>query len=106
MDQYSHAEPVEIPEEALKLTLENEEPGGLGQSIYKTMQRSPFLIAGILGFGAVCGIGAYKWKTRTIKPSLFFIQLRVAAQSTALGFITLGMVYQMYKDYASKQKPT
>lgn len=46
MDQYSHAEPVEIPEEALKLTLENEEPAGFGQGLYNRMQKSPFLIAG------------------------------------------------------------
>ncbi|XP_003706018.1 HIG1 domain family member 1A, mitochondrial [Megachile rotundata] len=102
--RYINAEPMEIPEEAIRQTLENEQ--GFGDRLYTQIQRAPFAAAGLLGLSIVCGIGAYKWKTRTIPPQLFLIQLRVAAQSTALGFITIGLAYQMYKNYVNKEKPT
>lgn len=102
-DRYLHGKAVEIPEEAIRQTLENEE--GLGDRLYKQIQRAPFAAAGVVGLSVVCGIGAYKWKTRTIPAQLFLIQLRVAAQTTALGFITIGLAYQMYKNYVSRSKP-
>ncbi|XP_026670811.1 HIG1 domain family member 1A, mitochondrial-like, partial [Ceratina calcarata] len=51
-----------------------------------------------------CAYGAYKWKTKQVKPSVFLLQLRVVAQGTALGFITLGMAYNMYKDFILNKK--
>ncbi|XP_043578005.1 HIG1 domain family member 1C-like [Bombus pyrosoma] len=95
-------EAVEIPEEAIKIALENEI--SLSDRFYLLAKRSPFFLAGIVGLTTVCGIGAYKWKTRTVKPSIFIVQLRVAAQATALGIISLGMFYGMYNDYIKKKK--
>ncbi|XP_043263140.1 HIG1 domain family member 1A, mitochondrial-like [Colletes gigas] len=99
---WQNAKEVEIPNEALKQTLENEQ--SLQDRMYGFAKRSPFLIAGMLGFAIVGGIGAYKWKTRKIIPSLFLVQLRVAAQGTVIGCLTMGMIYQMYLQH-SKPKP-
>lgn len=55
------------------------------------------------GFIVVGGIGAYKWKSRTLPPSLFLLQLRLAAQGTAIGCITLGMLYHMYEDFVKNK---
>ncbi|XP_076629590.1 HIG1 domain family member 1C-like [Colletes latitarsis] len=95
---WQNAKSIDIPDEALKQTLENEE--SLQDRISGFARRSPFLIAGMLGFVIVGGIGAYKWKTRKIPPSLFIVQLRVAAQGTVIGCLTLGMIYQMYLQHA------
>lgn len=46
----------------------------------------------------------YKWKTRTVSASVFLTQLRVIAQGTAIGIISLGMLYGMYNDYIKKKK--
>lgn len=59
--------------------------------------------AGIIGFTAICGIGAYRWKTRKIPRALFIIQLRVAAQGTAIACLTLGMMQHMYTDYVTNK---
>lgn len=103
-DKYIAGKPMEIPEEAIRQTLENEE--AFGTSFIDHVQRAPFAAAGVVGLFVVCGIGAYKWKTKTIPTQLFLMQLRVAAQTTALSFITVGMAYQMYKEYVKKEKPT
>lgn len=57
----------------------------------------------MLSFTVVTGIGIYKWKTKKIPTSLFIVQLRVAAQSAAIGCLSMGMLYHMYKDYISKK---
>ncbi|KZC04242.1 HIG1 domain family member 1C [Dufourea novaeangliae] len=72
--------------------------------LYAKAKKSPFLVAGMVGFVAVGGIGAYKWRTRTIPVSLFLIQLRVAAQGTVVGCLTIGMLHQMYKGYQQMQE--
>ncbi|KAK9302457.1 hypothetical protein QLX08_005531 [Tetragonisca angustula] len=96
-------EKIEIPEEAVEMiVLENEK--SLTDRIYSVAKRSPFGIAGLVGFSTICGIGMYKWKTRTVSPSVFLTQLRVIAQGTAVGIISLGMLYGMYNDYIKKKK--
>ncbi|XP_031844075.1 HIG1 domain family member 1C-like [Nomia melanderi] len=97
--QWLTAKSMEIPEEALRQTLENNPETTIQEKIYSTAVNKPFLVAGLVGFVVVGGIGAYKWKTRTIPPSLFLIQLRVAAQGTVLACLALGMLGQMYTGY-------
>ncbi|XP_076244769.1 HIG1 domain family member 1C-like [Calliopsis andreniformis] len=97
MDQIRSLQKVEIPEEALKQTLEKDE--SLISKLQAVTQKSPFLVASIIGFAVVGGIGIHKWKTRKIPISLFLIQLRVAAQGTAIGFLSLGMAYHLFKDH-------
>lgn len=58
------------------------------------------LAVGVLGFIAAAGIGAYKYKRRgTMSTSVFLMQLRVAAQGTVVGALTLGLAYKMFSDY-------
>ncbi|CAK9830672.1 HIG1 domain family member 1C [Anthophora retusa] len=100
---WQNAKSIDIPDEALIQTLENEKALNNKFSITK---QSPFLLVGLAGLTAVCGIGAYKWKTmkKTMRPSMYLIQLRVAAQGTVLACITVGMVYQMYTDFVVGKK--
>ncbi|CAD1474757.1 unnamed protein product, partial [Heterotrigona itama] len=82
-------EKVEIPEEAIEMiTLENEK--SLTDRIYSVVKRSPLGIAGLVGFSTICGIGMYKWKTRKVSASVFLTQLRIIAQGTAVGIVSLG----------------
>lgn len=100
---WQNAKTVDIPDEALAQTLENQKAYNNQFSITK---QSPLLLVGLAGLTAVCGIGAYKWKTmrKTMRPSLYLMQLRVAAQGTILACLTLGMVYQMYNDFVLGKK--
>lgn len=102
-DAWKDTSTIYIPEEAIKQTLEHSERP-LGERSVQFVEDKPFLVAGLLGLTAVCVYGAHKWKTRQVKPSVFLMQLRVVAQGTALGFITLGMAYNMYKDYIQNKK--
>lgn len=101
-NQWENVKQLEMPEEAFKQTKEFEEPS-FGDSLYKVTKKSPFLIAGIIGFTAICGIGAYRWRTSKIPPALFIVQLRVAAQGTAIACLTLGMMQHMYTDYVTNK---
>ncbi|XP_054006959.1 HIG1 domain family member 1A, mitochondrial-like [Hylaeus anthracinus] len=101
-DSWQSAKEIEIPDEALRLALENNE--SMKDKLYVAAKRSPFLVAGMLGFTIIAGVGVYKWRTKTIRPSIFLIQLRVAAQGTAIGCLTMGMLYQMYTDLTKPKK--
>lgn len=58
------------------------------------------LAVGVTGFLVACGIGAYKYKRRgTMSTSVFLMQLRVAAQGTVVGALTIGLAYKMFSDY-------
>ncbi|VVC98303.1 unnamed protein product [Leptidea sinapis] len=64
---------------------------------------SPFMILGIVGLIGVCGMGVYKFKSRgKMSTSVFLMQLRVAAQGTAVGALTLGLAYQLGQKYLFK----
>ncbi|EDL86954.1 rCG50730 [Rattus norvegicus] len=55
---------------------------------------------GMAGFVAVLSYGLYKLNSRRDqKMSLHLIHMRVAAQGCAVGAVTLGVLYSMYKDY-------
>lgn len=65
------------------------------------------LAVGVGGFLLACGIGAYKYKRRgTMSTSVFLMQLRVAAQGTVVGALTLGLAYKMFGDYVMPQWST
>ena len=62
--------------------------------------RSTF--SGIAGTIAALGWGAYTYKdvrAGGLSKSLFFMQLRVKAQSMIVGAMTLGVAYSLLKDY-------
>ncbi|XP_055374993.1 HIG1 domain family member 1A, mitochondrial [Condylostylus longicornis] len=68
-------------------------------------KESPFMLMGIGGFIAAGLIGAYKYRTRgNMSTSVFLMQLRVAAQGTVVGCLTLGLAYSMAKEYMFKDK--
>lgn len=59
-----------------------------------------FLILGLVGLAAACGIGAYKFKHKgTMSTSVFLMQLRVAAQGTVVTCLTAGIAYHMAQEY-------
>lgn len=52
---------------------------------------------------AVCGIGAYKYKYRGgMSTSVFLMQLRVAAQGTVVGALSIGLAYTMANKFLFK----
>ncbi|KAH8251628.1 hypothetical protein KR038_003059 [Drosophila bunnanda] len=69
-------------------------------------KESPFMLVGIAGFLAAGLIGAYKYKNRgTMSTSVFLMQLRVAAQGTVVGCLTVGLAYSMAKEYLFDKEP-
>lgn len=59
------------------------------------------------GFFGVAGYGIYKFKYRgSMSASQFLMQLRVAAQGTVVGILTLGIIYTMANDYLLKKDRT
>lgn len=54
--------------------------------------------AGIVGFVLVAGYGLYKFKSHKGRSSLYLIQLRLAAQGTAVGIIGIGVLYNIYNE--------
>lgn len=61
---------------------------------------SPFMVFGLAGLVAVCGIGVFKYRNRgTMSTSVFLMQLRVAAQGTVVGALSIGLVYSMIQKY-------
>ncbi|XP_077293949.1 HIG1 domain family member 1A, mitochondrial-like [Arctopsyche grandis] len=73
------------------------------QRLMRKTQESPFVPIGMFGmFLAVC-YGGYMYKHRgKMSTSIYLMQLRVAAQGTAVGTLTIGMVYNMYTTYMEK----
>lgn len=44
------------------------------------------------------GLGAYNYKNRgTMATSMYLMQLRVAAQGTVVGVLSIGLLFQIYK---------
>lgn len=73
--------------------------------IYLSLSLFIFLL-GIAGFLAVGAIGAYKYRHRgTMSTSVFLMQLRVAAQGTVVGCLSVGLAYQMAKEYIFDKQP-
>lgn len=50
------------------------------------------------GFLGVVAFGAYNYRNRgTMATSMYLMQLRVAAQGTVVGTLSIGLLYQIYK---------
>ncbi|XP_020300603.1 uncharacterized protein LOC109864106 [Pseudomyrmex gracilis] len=71
----------------------------LSQKLVEKGRKSPFLVASLVSLAGICGYGAYSFKKRQISTQLFLIQLRVAAQGTAIAILTFGMVYHMVRKH-------
>ncbi|KYQ54656.1 HIG1 domain family member 1A [Trachymyrmex zeteki] len=71
----------------------------LSEKLVAKGQKSPFLIASLISLAGICGYGIYGFKKRKISTQLYLIQLRVAAQGTAIACLTIGMVYHMIKKH-------
>ncbi|XP_054747810.1 HIG1 domain family member 1A, mitochondrial [Anastrepha obliqua] len=91
-----------------KSYFENSSDESQGGKLSRKVKDSPFMVIGLAGFVAAGVIGAYKYKNRgTMSTSVFLMQLRVAAQGTVVGALTLGLAYTMANDYLFKdKKPT
>ncbi|KRG01635.1 hypothetical protein AWZ03_001508 [Drosophila navojoa] len=89
-----------------KSIFETEEDVAQANKFVNKAKDSPFMLVGIAGFVAAGLIGAYKYKNRgTMSTSVFLMQLRVAAQGTVVGCLTVGLGYQMAKEYLFDKKP-
>lgn len=63
-------------------------------------KEAPFVPLGLAGLTGVVLYGAYKFKHRgAMSPSVFLMQLRVAAQGTVVACLTAGLAYSMAKEY-------
>ncbi|XP_012235893.1 HIG1 domain family member 1C-like [Linepithema humile] len=76
----------------------------LSERLLEKGRKSPFLIASLISLAGICGYGAYSFKKRKISTQLYLIQLRVAAQGTAIACLTLGMLYHMYRKHILHDK--
>ncbi|NXP41188.1 HIG1A protein, partial [Leiothrix lutea] len=73
--------------------------------LIRKFKETPFVPIGMGGFAAVVAYGLYKLKHRgDTKMSLHLIHMRVAAQGFAVGALTCGMVYSLFRDYVGKPK--
>ncbi|NXR53254.1 HIG1A protein, partial [Hippolais icterina] len=73
--------------------------------LIKKFKETPFVPIGMGGFFAVVAYGLYKLKHRgNMKMSLHLIHMRVAAQGFAVGALTCGVLYSMFRDYVGKPK--
>nr|CAD7424420.1 unnamed protein product [Timema monikensis] len=76
-----------------------------GNKIIRKARENPMLPLGLAGCIIACAVGAYKFKRRgDMSMSVFLMQLRVAAQGTVVGFLTLGLGYSMINEYLIKPK--
>ena len=75
------------------------------QRLARKAKESPFMLAGIAGLAAVCGLGVHKFKSRgEMSPSVYLMRLRVAASGTIVAACAIGVTLQMSKDYLFNQK--
>ncbi|NXC60967.1 HIG1A protein, partial [Aleadryas rufinucha] len=73
--------------------------------LIRKFKETPFVPIGMAGFAAVVGYGLYKLKHRgDMKMSLHLIHMRVAAQGFAVGALTCGVLYSMFREYMVKPK--
>ncbi|XP_042524658.1 methyltransferase-like protein 7A isoform X2 [Dipodomys spectabilis] len=87
-----------------KMSSDNQWSAGKDEGPFSRLIRkskdSPFVPVGLAGFVTVVSYGLYKLKyKRDEKVSIHLIHMRVAAQGFAVGAVTLGVLYSMYKDY-------
>ncbi|XP_020799799.1 HIG1 domain family member 1C [Drosophila serrata] len=89
-----------------KSLFESDDDAAQDNKLARKAKDSPFMLVGIAGFVAAGLIGAYKYKNRgTMSTSVFLMQLRVAAQGTVVGCLTVGLAYSMAKEYLFDKAP-
>ncbi|KAH8292407.1 hypothetical protein KR054_009399, partial [Drosophila jambulina] len=89
-----------------KSLFESDDDAAQANKLARKAKESPFMLVGIAGFVAAGLIGAYKYKNRgTMSTSVFLMQLRVAAQGTVVGCLTVGLAYTMAKEYLFDKAP-
>ncbi|XP_016987950.1 HIG1 domain family member 1A, mitochondrial [Drosophila rhopaloa] len=89
-----------------KSLFDSEEDAAQANKLARKAKESPFMLVGIGGFVAAGLIGAYKYRNRgTMSTSVFLMQLRVAAQGTVVGCLTIGLAYSMAKEYLFDKAP-
>uniref|UniRef100_A0A0K8TRA6 Putative conserved plasma membrane protein n=1 Tax=Tabanus bromius TaxID=304241 RepID=A0A0K8TRA6_TABBR len=82
-----------------KSVFDNNDETSSGKLARKAKE-SPFMLIGLAGLIGACGVGAYKFKHRgQMSPSVFLMQLRVIAQGTVVGCLTVGLAVTMAKEY-------
>jgi len=63
----------------------------------RKFKESPFMVFGLAGCVGAVAYGAYTFRQRKIRPSIFLMQLRVGAQGMVVGMLTLGVGYQLFQ---------
>ena len=64
------------------------------------MKNEKKCVSGLAGLVAALGYGGYRFNKRGLmSPSVYLMQLRVAAQGTIVGCLALGITYTMCKDF-------
>lgn len=74
---------------------------GIGDKLIRKARESPFMPIGLTGLAIIVGgIGAYRFRNRSSRsPSVYLMQLRVAAQGTMVAALTVGLGGNMAKEY-------
>uniref|UniRef100_A0A131Y0X1 Putative induced by hypoxia n=1 Tax=Ixodes ricinus TaxID=34613 RepID=A0A131Y0X1_IXORI len=68
-------------------------------------KESPFMVFGLTGCLCACAYGAYMYRRRKFfDTSVYMMQLRVAAQGTVVGFLTLGVSYSLVQRYLHRNR--
>uniref|UniRef100_G3MTK2 HIG1 domain-containing protein n=3 Tax=Amblyomma TaxID=6942 RepID=G3MTK2_AMBMU len=66
-------------------------------------KESPFMIIGLSGCIIACTYGAFLFKRhKQINPSLFLMKLRVTAQGTVIGCLTVGVIYNLAQRFVHR----
>lgn len=60
---------------------------------------APFMVAGLTGLVGLVGYSIYGFKNRKVKPSVYIIQTRVAAQGLVVTCLTVGVAYNLYNKF-------
>lgn len=62
---------------------------------------SPFLPLGLAGLVGVVGFGAYGFRKKKLKTSVYLIHMRVAAQGFVVLCLTAGIGFNIYKQHVA-----
>ncbi|NXF96780.1 HIG1A protein, partial [Eubucco bourcierii] len=84
---------------------ESESDTSQTSKLLRKFKETPFVPIGMAGFTLVVGYGLYRLKHRgQLKMSLHLIHTRVAAQGFAVGALTCGVLYSMFREHIMKPK--
>lgn len=62
-------------------------------------REAPFMVVGLVGLVGLVGYGFYNFRHRKSKTSVYLIHMRVGAQGFVVTCLTLGVAYNMFKEY-------